>query len=110
MIKKIYLSFPISHFDIEERREFAEKRAKYLSDIYGCEVVNPLKNGLDASVHWREHMKRDIQLLLECDTIFMCKDFEYSKGCKFEFDVATTCGLNVLYENNFWEYDPERKL
>lgn len=109
-MKKIYLSFPISHFDIEERREFAAKRAKYLSEVFDCEVVNPLENGLGQDVHWREHMKRDVQFLLECDTIFMCKDWEYSKGCRFEHEVAVTCGINVMYENNYWVFEPERKL
>lgn len=109
-MKKVYLSFPISHFDIEERREFAEKREKILTEVYGYEVVNPLKNGLDASAHWREHMKRDVQLLLECDKIFMCKDWQYSKGCLFEHEVAVTCGISALYENNYWEFNPELKL
>lgn len=109
-MKKIYLSLPISHFDIEERREFASKRAKYMSELYGCEVVNPLENGLGQDVHWREHMRRDVQLLIDCDTIFMCKDWEYSKGCRFEHEVATTCGINVMYEKNYWEFDAKRKL
>ena len=109
-MKKIYLSLPISHYDIEERRAFSVKRVRYLSEVFGCEVVNPLENGLDADVHWREHMKRDLQLLLGCDTIFMCKDWEYSKGCRCEHEVATTCGINVIYESNHWVSEPERKL
>ena len=109
-MKKLYLSFPISHFDIEERREFAAKRERYLSEEYGCEVVNPLENGLSEDEHWRLHMKRDSKLLLECDTIFMCKDWEYSKGCLSEHETAVTCGIDVIYECNYWHFDPELKL
>lgn len=109
-MKKIYLSFPISHFDIEERREFAAKRARYLSEVYGCEVVNPLENGLAEDEHWRLHMKRDSKLLLECDAIFMCKDWEYSAGCLREHGDAVTWGIDVIYECSHWHFDPKRRL
>lgn len=102
-IKRIYISLPISHYDLEERKEYAEKVERALSQFY--EVVNPLKNGIDEAEHWSVHMKKDIQDLLTCDVIFMCKDFEVSKGCKLELDVATSCGLGVIYEKN--KYDPK---
>lgn len=97
MKKKIYISLPISHYDLQERIEYAERVERILSHFY--EVVNPLKNCISQSENWRVHMKKDLQLLLECDAIFMCKDFENSKGCKLEWDVATTCGMPVIYED-----------
>ncbi len=100
MTKKIYLSLPISHFDLEERKAFAEEREKYLSHFY--EVVNPLKNGISQEEHWSVHMRRDIQMLLECDMIYMAKGWQWSKGCKLEHDIATTCGIAVWYEENSW--------
>lgn len=96
-MKKIYISLPISHYDLEERKEYAQKLENVLRQFY--DVVNPLKNGLPAEADWREHMKRDLKLLLECDAIFMCRDFEKSKGCKLEWDVATTVGMEVFYED-----------
>ena len=95
-MKKVYLSFPISHFDIEERRRFAEKRENLLSKVYGYEVVNPLKNGLDASAHWREHMKRDLKLLLECDTICLCECYRESLGCHLEYKTAKMAGIDII--------------
>lgn len=99
-VKRIYLSLPISHYDLEERREYAAKVERALSQFY--EVVNPLKNGIDASEHWSVHMKKDIQDLLTCDAIFMCENWEWSKGCKLEHDVAATCGLSVKYAKDSW--------
>ena len=97
MAKRIYISLPISHYDLEERREYAQKVEDALSHFY--EVVNPLKNGLPEDADWREHMKKDLQDLLTCDAIFLCKDWEKSKGCKLEFDVATTCNIEPIYED-----------
>ena len=101
MVKKIYMSLPISHFDLEERREYAQKVEDALSHFY--EVVNPLKNGIDIDAHWSVHMRKDIANLLECDVIYMCKDWQWSHGCKLEHDVATSCGLEVKYEEDNWK-------
>lgn len=97
MTKKIYISLPISHYDLEERKAYAQKVEDVLSHFY--EVVNPFKNGIPDDADWRVHMKKDIQMLLTCDAIYMCRDFEKSKGCKLEWDVATTCGMDVFYED-----------
>lgn len=102
MAKKIYISLPIAHYDLEERRIYAQMVEDALSAFYET-VVNPLKNGIPAAADWRVHMKRDIQLLLGCDAIYMAKDWECSKGCKLEHDVATSCGLEVKYEKDSWK-------
>lgn len=97
MAKKIYLSLPISHYDLEERKRYAQRVEDFLSASY--EVVNPLKNGIPEDADWRIHMKKDLQDLLTCDAIFLCKNWEKSKGCKLEFDVATTCNIEPIYED-----------
>lgn len=96
MAKRIYISLPISHYDLEERKQYAEKVERALKQFY--EVVNPLKNGLPEDADWREHMRKDFQDMLTCDSIFLCKDWEKSKGCKLELDVATTVGMEVIHE------------
>lgn len=102
MAKRIYISLPISHYDIAERRAYAQKVETALKSFYP-EVCNPLNNGIDEREHWSVHMKKDIQLLLECDAIYMCEGWEWSKGCKLEHDIATTCGLSVKYEKDTWK-------
>lgn len=99
MSKRVYVSLPIAHYDLEERKEYAQRIEDMLSHFYS--VVNPLKNGLPEDADWKVHMRKDIQDLLTCDAIFMCNGWETSVGCKLEFDVATSCGLEVLYEIRF---------
>lgn len=101
MIKRIYISLPISHYDIEERRKYAQKVEDALRMFYP-EVVNPLKNGIPAEKHWSVHMKKDICDLLTCDAIYMCEGWQWSHGCKLEHDVATSCGLIVKYDQDCW--------
>ena len=98
---KIYLSLPISGYDIEERRVTAQKMEdKLLADGWQC-VANPLKNGLPVDADTHDHMKRDFKMLLECDAVLFMEKFLHSAGCKVEFDVATACGLGIYFEECF---------
>ena len=45
-----------------------------------------------------ERMRADIHILTDCDGILMLRGWEQSKGAKLEFDVATSCGLEVWYQ------------
>lgn len=99
MSKRVYISLPIAHYDLKERREYAQRVEDMLGHFY--DTVNPLRNGVSEDADWKVHMRKDIQDLLTCDAIFMCNGWEMSKGCKLEFDVATSCGLEVLYEIRF---------
>lgn len=95
--KKIYLSLPISGYDINERRATADGKKREL-ESFGFEVVNPLDNGLPDDAGTHAHMKRDFEMLLGCDAIFMMTDWLRSAGCKVEFDVATASGLVVYMD------------
>lgn len=97
IIKRIYLSGPISGHDLKERQQaFAETQQRLES--VGWEVVNPMRNGLPADSSTHQHMKRDFELLLTCDTIYMMRRWLHSAGCKLEFDVATAIGLPVIFK------------
>ena len=95
--KKVYISGAIAHYDLKERMAAFGKAEKELA-AQGYVPVNPFKNGLPQTADWREHMRRDIGLLLDCDGIYMLKGWELSKGAKLELDVASTCGIKVMFE------------
>ena len=97
MKKKIYISGPISGYELGERKE-AFAKVKKLLELKGYEVVNPLENGLPPSSTTFQHMKRDIELLLECDEIYMMHKWTHSAGCKIEFEIATAIGLPVTFD------------
>lgn len=94
---KVYISGAIAHYDMNERKE-AFSRAEEKLMAQGYDPVNPFRNGLPDEAHWRAHMRADIAQLLACDYIYMLKDWELSKGAKLELDVASSCGIKVLFE------------
>lgn len=94
---KVYISGAIAHYDMNERKEaFADAEQRLCG--MGFDPVNPFKNGLPDEAHWREHMRADIRLLLDCEFIYMLQGWELSKGAKLELDVASSCGIKVLFE------------
>ena len=102
--QKIYISGAIAHHDLEERKAAFEVTAAFC-EACGFESKNPFENelhrlGLGEQASWRDHMRADLQMLLDCDAICMMDGWEESKGCKLEHDVASTCGLTVYYESD----------
>lgn len=94
---KVYISGAIAHYDMAERKEAFSDAEMRLRGM-GFNPVNPFKNGLPDEAHWREHMRADIRLLLDCEYIYMLQGWELSKGAKLELDVASSCGVKVLFE------------
>lgn len=97
MNRKVYISGAIAHHDMDERKA-AFKAAEMRLREDGYRPVNPFNNGLPQPGDWRQHMKVDIGLLLQCDHIYMLRGWWESKGAKLELDVATSCGLKPIFE------------
>ena len=99
MNNKIYISGAIAHHDINERKAaFAAAAHKLRKE--GFTPVNPFENGLPDSEDWRRHMRVDIGMLLQCGRIYMLRGWEFSKGAKLELDVASSCGIEVMFETH----------
>ena len=99
MKNKIYISGAIAHYDMDERKAAFSAAATQLR-AQGYEPVNPFENGLPQPGDWREHMRVDIDMLLDCQYIYMLKGWWVSKGAKLELDVATSCGLKPIFEED----------
>lgn len=95
--KVVYLSAPISGYDINERYETFERVENELKKL-GYKVLSPMKNGLSHDEPTSHHMKRDIIMLLQADAIFLMKNWNRSAGCLTKLHVATACGLEVWFE------------
>ena len=108
MKKKIYISGPISGYDIEERRETFATAKKFL-EIEGYEVCNPLENGLPSDADTHQHMRADLKMLVQCDEIFLLNKWNHSAGCFVEFMVAVAIGCKLRFCDMFTSI-PERKI
>lgn len=110
-MKRVYLSLPISGYDIEERKAYAAKRKQDLLTIYKhiqedikYEIVTPFEVCPDTDKPYSYYIGRDIEALLNCDEIFMCQGWEESKGCQLEIQAAKIYGKKVR-ELEDWNVD-----
>lgn len=95
---KVYISGKITGLPLSEAEE-RFKDAEELISALNLTPVNPLKNGLPRHRSWEEHMAKDIELLKQCEAIFMLENWEDSRGAKIEYDFAIGSGKTIMYEN-----------
>lgn len=95
--KRVYLSFPISGYDEDERKETAMRMEIKLRGA-GYDVFNPMGDQWQKGLSTNEYMKIDLKELLDCDAIFLMKGWNRSAGCKLELDNAVAIGIDVYFE------------
>ena len=94
--KKVYISLPISGYDLDERKETA-LAMEVIFCGRGYDVFNPFNNGLPDKASTYEHMKADIKALLDCDVIMFMHNFNKSAGCHTELCVAMACCMEIWF-------------
>lgn len=66
----------------------------------GYEVINPalVNSNLPETTTWEQYMEMSILMLNMCDSIFLLKDWQDSKGAKWEYEHALDKGKTVIFQ------------
>lgn len=96
-MKKVYVSIPITGQDYQDQRNHAFVVATNLAQK-GCDVVTPFDIIQSPNTPYNEAMGKCIATLLDCDAIYLCKNWQTSKGCSSELQVALVYGKEVITE------------
>lgn len=91
---KIYISGPITHTVDGNRLAF--ENAKKALQLIGFEVINPHENGLPFNATYNQHLVKNMELLLECDAIYLLQGWTDSYGSRVECFMADNRGLQLL--------------
>ncbi len=94
--QKIYIAGKVSG---EDRRKVFLKfmvAEKYLS-AKGYDVENPVRF-CASEWPWQQCMRRCITRLMECDEIYLLKDWRMSRGARLEHFVALKMGMKIIKE------------
>lgn len=93
---KVYISGPISSDDFY-KIHFA--RAEEELKEAGYEVVSPVVDEDDGVlVTYKEFIDHDLQLLADCDAIYMLRNWQKSKGARLEHQYARTTEMWIAYQ------------
>ena len=103
-MKRIYVSLPISGYDLDERKLYAMWVKNLIRDKYPkvAKVIKPFNVCSEPDKPYSYYMGKDIEALLECDAIYLCEGRQNSKGCMAEFEVARIYGKEIMFEQ--WEH------
>ena len=86
--QKIYIAGKISDLPVSEYTE-KFRLASLLLLFCGYEPVNPLDFCSDIiSGRWLDYMERCLDMLPQCDGIYLLRDWKYSSGAIIEQRVA----------------------
>jgi hypothetical protein len=97
MKKKIYISIPITGKDIDKVMCDAVF-AKMKLQSKEVECVCPFDICDEKNKPYSYYMGKDIEVLLECEAIYLCQGWQNSKGCMTEFEVARIYGKEIIFE------------
>lgn len=61
----------------------------------GFVIENPAEINADPTAGWRDCMRADIKVLVDCDGIALLPGWENSRGAKLERTIAIGLGLRV---------------
>lgn len=93
---KIYISTPADSKS-KKIREHVDNLTIQLRKM-GYEVVNPLDIYVEKDAKTSDLLSAGIRALMDCDTIFLCKDWQTSKACKAERAIAEIYGKRIKSE------------
>lgn len=101
MKKRIYISLPITGEDIEKVKARAEEVKVRLTNN-GMDAITPFDVCDEKDKPYSYYMGRDIEALIDCDMIYMCKGWHKSKGCQAELHVAVVYEKEIIFESKDW--------
>lgn len=93
---KVYISGKITG-NKNYKEQFNNAEQELLKS--GVEVFNPVNVSIPVeNPTYKDYMKADIQQLINCDCIFMLKNWLTSKGATLEHKIAIALDLIIIYE------------
>lgn len=83
---------------VEKKFEVAEN---FLISI-GMVPINPIKNGLSEKSSKKKNLLKDIELLLNSNTIFVLDNWIDSTQSRIEMKIAKEFGIPIIFESNVY--------
>ena len=93
----IYISLPITGQEDAARRK--AQGIKAALSRKGHRPVNPFDIYPGKNPTYADYLCYDLLALADCDAIYLCEGWQYSRGCRIERAFAQEFGLQLIYED-----------
>lgn len=94
---KIYISIPITGHDEHKQREKADL-AKAMLSRAGHKAVSPFDIYAGHDPQYADYLCADLRTLADCDAIYLCDSWQFSRGCRIEANFAKEFNKQFMYE------------
>ena len=103
---RIYIAGPMRGYENNNHDAF-DMAERFLSSKRIWEPVNPAKVDREAGVdpsdnmtklELKEALKRDVDLVFDCECMYMLRGWERSEGARMEHALATALGMGIQYQ------------
>ena len=103
---RVYIAGPMRGYRNNNHEEF-DKAEKTLNAAGIWDPINPARVDREAGVNpsddmtkleLRKALKRDVDLIFECDYIHMLRGWERSEGARMEHALALALGIGIQYQ------------
>lgn len=96
-MKKVYISIPITGENYMDQQNHAFIVATNLAQK-DYEPVSPFEVVKSVNTPYNKAIGKCMTALLDCDVIYLCKNWQKSKGCLAELQTALVYGKEVMVE------------
>lgn len=105
MVKKVYVAHPFgSHGSMEANKASVEEKILGFVDRYPTDYMFISPIHATGFLYFKYSYEHGIELCLSllemCDEIWMCGDWQKSRGCNIEHEHALKIGMKILYEGD----------
>ena len=101
---KVYVSMPITGYDLEERKSFASKTKKAICELFNFhseDVITPFDvPGYEQGKSWEWYMARCLDMMTQCICAYFVEGWESSAGCRLEHEWSLRFNQKIIYLNN----------
>lgn len=95
-VDTIYISGPMTGLPDMNFPNFQYAEMKLLND--GWKVESPTEHGIVKGATWEDYMAACLIQIAQCDTMYMLRGWENSKGAREEYRLAELLGLEVYFQ------------
>ena len=98
----IYIAGKITGLDPKEARMNFKNAQEYIESATEFFIVkNPMQINAKQNGHeWKDYMLKDIEVLFNCNAIYMLKNWKDSKGARIEHCIAIEMNKYILYQQS----------
>lgn len=94
---RVYISIPITDKDEQKQREHADLTKAMLSRA-GHTPISPFDIYAGKNPKYEDYLCYDLRALADCDAIYLCEGWQFSRGCRIEANFAREFNKQFMYE------------